>query len=59
MAERSIDFWCGYVLDKAFRGLKGWELQNMLTVAKLMTLGAGRREATRMSGSVVGARQHP
>ena len=46
-AERMIDLWCGYVLDKEFRTLKGWELQNMLTTAKLMTVGALRRTETR------------
>jgi len=45
--EEIIEFWCRYVLDKTFTGPEGWELQNMLTVARL-TAGAARlRKETR------------
>ena len=33
---RTIDRWCGYVLARQFTDPDGWELQNMLTVARLM-----------------------
>lgn len=48
-----IAFWCRYVMDKAFmpvigseNAIAGWELQNMLTVAFLVTAAAyGRTES--------------
>jgi L-aspartate oxidase len=46
-AERDVDFWCRYVLQREFGGPDGWELQNMLTVARLMILGALAREESR------------
>ena len=46
-AERNIDFWCSYVMDREFHFRGGWELQNMLTVAKLITVAARRREESR------------
>jgi L-aspartate oxidase len=42
-AEESIDFWCGYVMPHEFAFRGGWELQNMLTLAKLVTVAARRR----------------
>ena len=35
-AAESIDRWCGYVLARQFSDTDGWELQNMLTVARLV-----------------------
>src|SRR5262249_50829808 len=45
-AERDVAFWCGYVLGHEFDGRPGWELQNMLTLARLMIGAArGRKES--------------
>ncbi|MBM4043905.1 MAG: L-aspartate oxidase [Planctomycetes bacterium] len=46
-AEEMIDFWCSYVLDKEFSTSAGWELQNMLTVCKLMVSAARQRQESR------------
>ncbi len=45
--EQSIDFWSTYVMEQEFTSPDGWELQNMLTVAKLITICADHREETR------------
>ena len=42
-----IAFWSRYVLDKVFDAPAGWELQNMLQVARLIALGANARCETR------------
>jgi L-aspartate oxidase len=42
-----ISFWDRYVLDKEFYEPAGWEVQNMLTSAYLISLCALRREETR------------
>jgi len=42
-----IGFWQSYVLDKVFAGPAGWELQNMLTVGRLMAKAALARTETR------------
>lgn len=42
-----ITFWCRYVMDKEFEDPQGWELQNMLTVARLIVMGARQREESR------------
>lgn len=49
-----IAFWCRYVMDKAFlpvigpeAAVAGWELQNMLTVAYLVTAAAHARTESR------------
>ena len=40
-AERTVAFWCRYVPRREFNNRAGWELQNLLTVARLMIwLGA-------------------
>ena len=39
--------WCGYVLARQFTDPDGWELQNMLTVARLMVEAALAREESR------------
>jgi L-aspartate oxidase len=46
-AAETIDRWCGYVLDRQFDDPEGWELQNMLTVARLIIEAATLREETR------------
>jgi len=43
----SIDHWCRYVLAAQFPRPSGWELQNMLFVARLMIASALEREETR------------
>jgi L-aspartate oxidase len=42
-----IAFWQSYVLDKVFDEPGGWELQNMLTVGRLMAAAALARTETR------------
>src|ERR1041384_795461 len=46
-AAEIISFWSRYVLDKVFDAPAGWELQNMLEVATLVTRAAGLRTETR------------
>ena len=46
-AKRDVDFWCRYVLAREFDDRKGWELQNLLTVARLMIQAAMTREESR------------
>ena len=46
-AAENIDRWCGYVLARQFRDPGGWELQNMLTVARIIIAAALQREETR------------
>ena len=42
-----IDFWCRYSLDKIFDDPAGWEIQNMLTCAALVSAAALAREESR------------
>lgn len=42
-----IEFWARYVLDKLFDEPGGWELQNMLTVGRLVTMSAAARLESR------------
>jgi len=46
-AMQDVDYWCRYVLDHEFRDQRGWELQNLLTVARLLTWAALQREESR------------
>ena len=46
-ARETIDHWCRYVLGQQFADPGGWELQNMLCVARLMILAALKRQETR------------
>jgi len=46
-ALEMITFWCRYVMDKEFESPQGWELQNMLTVARLIAMSARQREESR------------
>jgi L-aspartate oxidase len=46
-AAHDVAFWCRYVLGREFTGRAGWELQNLLTIARLMIDSALRREESR------------
>jgi L-aspartate oxidase len=46
-AEKTVAFWCRYVLRREFTTRPGWELQNMLTVARLMIHSALERTESR------------
>ena len=46
-ASRTIDNWCQYALARQFRDQAGWELQNLLIVARLMIGSALWREESR------------
>ena len=46
-AASSIDGWCGYVLGRQFADAAGWELQNMLIVARIVLGAAMAREESR------------
>jgi len=46
-AEKDIDFWCRYVMRTEFNFRGGWELQNMLTLAKITTVAARARTESR------------
>ena len=46
-ALETIDAWCRYVLAQPFSNSDGWELQNMLTVARPMIQAALLREESR------------
>src|SRR5262249_42082081 len=46
-AQRDVEFWCRYALGREFPGKPGWELQNLLTVARLMIAAALKREESR------------
>ena len=42
-----MEHWCKYVLAHEFATTEGWELQNMLTVARLMIWSALQRTESR------------
>ena len=46
-AQHDVAFWCRYVLAREFDDRPGWELQNLLTVARLMIDAALEREESR------------
>ena len=46
-AHETVKFWCQYVLQHEFDEPKGWELQNLLTVARLMIEAAMQRQESR------------
>src|SRR6516165_9328323 len=46
-AERTVSFWCRYVLARQLDASAGWELQNLLTIARLMIWAALTREESR------------
>ena len=43
----TVEGWCRYVLPRQFADPQGWQLQNMLEVARLMIRAAIRRCETR------------
>lgn len=46
-ARERVAFWCRYALARQFRTRAGWELQNLLTVARLMIASALARQESR------------
>jgi L-aspartate oxidase len=46
-ARELVAFWCRYALRREFDEREGWELQNLLTVARLMIDAALQREESR------------
>src|SRR5262249_59934904 len=46
-AQRTVEFWCRYALTREFRNKAGWELQNLLTIARAMIGSALLREESR------------
>ncbi|MCI0742527.1 MAG: L-aspartate oxidase [Gemmataceae bacterium] len=46
-AQRDVAFWCRYVLGREFDARAGWELQNLLTIARLMIHSAMERQESR------------
>ncbi len=46
-AHATVESWCRYVLPQQFADPQGWQLQNMLEVARLMIRGAIDRVETR------------
>lgn len=46
-AAETVDNWCRYVLARQFDDPSGWELQNMLTVARVIVAAARQREESR------------
>jgi L-aspartate oxidase len=46
-AASTLGFWCRYVLSHEFDARPGWELQNLLTVARLMVDSARTRQESR------------
>jgi L-aspartate oxidase len=46
-AARHVDFWNKYVSTREFQQPNGWELQNMLVLARLMIASASAREESR------------
>ena len=46
-AQHDVAFWCRYVLVREFASRPGWELQNLLTIARSMIESALAREESR------------
>src|SRR5438132_701057 len=46
-AQQTVAFWCRYAQARTFASQAGWELQNLLTVARLMIWAAWQREESR------------
>ena len=46
-AQQTVAFWCRYALARTFDSREGWELQNLLSVARLMIHAALAREESR------------
>jgi L-aspartate oxidase len=46
-AQATLDTWAGYVLNRRLDAAAGWELQNMVTLGRLLIEGALVRQETR------------
>jgi L-aspartate oxidase len=46
-ARQTVKHWCRYVLARQFNDPSGWELQNMISIARLMIEAALAREESR------------
>ena len=46
-AQQDVEFWCRYALAREFDTRTGWELQNLLMIARLMIDAAERRDESR------------
>jgi L-aspartate oxidase len=46
-AAETIDGWCHYALSRQLQNPSGWELQNMLTLSKIIIQAASAREESR------------
>ncbi len=46
-AQQTVEHWCRYVLARQFNDPGGWELQNMICIARLMIDAALEREESR------------
>lgn len=46
-AKSTVDFWCKYALAHTFDHQAGWELQNLLSIARLMIWSALERKESR------------
>jgi len=46
-AQHDVEFWCRYVLTREFDSRAGWELQNLLSIARLMIASALARDESR------------
>jgi L-aspartate oxidase len=46
-AQQDVGFWCRYVLNCEFDNRAGWELQNLLIIARLMIDAAMQRDESR------------
>lgn len=46
-ARSNVEFWCRYALPRGFEDKAGWELQNLLSLARLMIASAERRTESR------------
>ncbi len=46
-AVENIDLWCKYIINNEFSTPLGWEVQNMLTVARLISVSASERHESR------------
>ena len=46
-AIENIDVWCKYIISNEFSTPMGWEVQNMLTVSRLISVSALKRYESR------------
>ena len=50
-AAGRVDHWCRYILPLEFDDPRGWTMQNMLIVARLMIAAATRADASRAAST--------